>query len=241
MAHFLDTYETISEGAALPHFGIVHLSELAVGLAVITLVCMCYHKTGADGRQRIRRMISLLLLIGELAKHIVLLSTGRWTPVYLPLHLCSINLFLLCFHSWRSSPILGQYLYCVCLPTAVIALLFPGWFDLPVWNFIHLHSLTVHILLALYPLLLVTGRELRRQPRLLPRCLLILVGLAVLATAANLLLDTNFMFLRFAPAGNPLQWFETSLGSHLIGYPILAAPVLCFLYLPLPAKKQRPD
>ena len=73
---------------------------------------------------------------------------------YLPLHLCSINIFLIALHAWRRPKLLDAFLYFVCLPAACAALLFPTWAPLPPLNFMVIHSFTVHFLLALYPLAL---------------------------------------------------------------------------------------
>lgn len=188
-----------------------------------------------------RRIMAALLIADELFKHIMLLMGGNWAPEYLPLHLCSINLFLAAFHAWRPSKALGGFLYCVCLPAALAALLFPNWSALPVANFMRLHSLSVHILLALYPLMLLAGGEVDRRLRNIPRYLMILVALAAVALGANLLLDTNFMFLMYAPEGNPLGFFQKTLGSHLLGFPIIITAVVLVLHLPLPKKLRKKD
>ena len=49
----------------------------------------------------------------------------------------------------------------------------------------------------------------------------------------NLLLDTNFMFLMSASAGNPLYLFQQLWGSHLLGFPVITAGVLVVMYGPI--------
>ena len=234
MEFFLHTADTVPEGMGFAHFSPEHFGELAFFLLLAGAVCLTYRRAGQEGRRRLRRVMAALLIGDELFKHIMLLAGGNWSPGYLPLHLCSINLFLAAVHARRPSRALGGFLYCVCLPAALAALLFPNWSGLPLWNFMRLHSFSVHILLALYPLMLLAGGEVERGYRQVPGYLAILLGLAAVALAANLLFDTNFMFLMYAPKGNPLGFFEAALGSHLWGFPIIIAPVVLLLQLPLP-------
>lgn len=236
MRYFLHTVDTIPDGMGFSNFSPEHLIELAVFLLIAIPVCLLYRRSSHETRRKILRVMAVLLIADEIFKHVMLLIGGNWAPDYLPLHLCSINLFLATYYAWKPSRALAGFLYCICLPAALAALLFPNWSALPVLNFMRLHSLSVHILLALYPLMLLSGREVDRNPRQIPKCLLILVILAAIALVINLLLDTNFMFLMEAPENSPLYFFETAFGNHLLGFPIIIAGVMLVMYLPLPKK-----
>lgn len=102
-----------------------------------------------------------------------------------------------------------------------------------------LHSTSVHILLACYPVMLFSAGDIRPEMKALGRCVLLLVCMAVPIVAVNLLLDTNFMFLMYAPSGNPLAWFAQHCGSHLIGFPVLLAAVCGVMDLPLLLRRMR--
>ena len=128
---------------------------------------------------------------------------------------------------------LSNFLYTVCIPGTIAALLFPSWTKLPVLNFMHLHSTTIHIELVMYPLVLAVNGVLKPSAKGIPKCLLLLVCLAGVALVANLIFDTNFMFLMEAEPGNPLYLFEQAFGNHLIGFPILIAAVLVVMYVPM--------
>lgn len=93
-----------------------------------------------------------------------------------------------------------------------------------------LHSFTVHILLAVYPIMVTVGGDIRPDWRQLPKSLLLAAALAVPVYGANLLLGTNFMFLMRADEGNPLLLFEKLWGNHLLGLPVLAAGVFTVMY-----------
>lgn len=238
MRYFLDTTETIPAGVGFAHFGPLHLIELGLFVLITVACALRYRKAGTGARRNIRISFAVLLILDEIFKHAMLLIGGRWLPDYLPVHLCSINVFVVAFHAWKPRKAVSDFLYCVCMPAALAALLFPSWNDLPLGSFMHLHSLSIHILLAIYPVMLLAGGEVSRSPRQIPRCLMILLGLAAVALVVNLIFDTNFMFLMYAADNNPLKWFETALGHHLMGYPIIITAVLLIMYLPLPKRRK---
>ena len=118
-----------------------------------------------------RFTFAVLLIADELFKVIGLAAYGNYTPQYLPLHLCSINILLTAVHAVKPSRLLDNFLYVVCIPAAVAALLFPTWTALPAANFMHIHSFTVHILLAVYPIMLTAGGDIQPRLRFIPNCL----------------------------------------------------------------------
>lgn len=174
-------------------FGRCHLLWLA-GFVLFAVLCsVCYRRADAGSRQIMRRVFAALLLADELFKLTILLWKGLFLPKYLPLHLCSINIFLILIHAIRPSRFLAKFLYLVCMPAALAALLFPSWTELPAANFMHLHSYTVHILLSTYPIMLTAAGEAKAGVRDLPGCLLLMLALAVPAWCFNQAFGTNFM------------------------------------------------
>lgn len=232
MRYFFDTAETIPEGVGFKLFGISHLLWLAAFVVFAVGCSLLYRQLDPARRKRMRQIMAALLLADECFKHVCLLTHGTFLPKYLPLHLCSINIILIVIHVLRPSKVLDNFLYTICIPGAIAALLFPAWTPLPPANFMNIHSSTIHILLATYPIMLTAAREIRPSVRELPRTILLLLVLAAVAYGANRLFDTNFMFLMYADAGNPLKWFETAFGSHLIGFPVLGAAVILVMYAP---------
>lgn len=233
MKYFLDTSDTIVEGVGFSLFSATHLTWLVIAAAVITAHCLWYRRMDETARSRWQKAMALLLISNELFKDCMLLIGQRFEPSYLPLHLCSINIFLIALHAWKPSEMLSNFLYTVCIPGAMAALLFPSWTKLPVLNFMHLHSSTIHIQLVMYPMVLAVNGVLKPSAKGIPKCLGLLAVLAGVALVANLLLDTNFMFLMEAEQGNPLYIFGQIFGSHLVGFPILISAVLLVMYVPM--------
>lgn len=233
MEYFFKTTESIPDGVGFAHFDVLHISWLIFFVIVVIFNVILYKKLADTGRKRWRIIVSILLLADEVFKVAVLAGTGQYEASYLPLHLCSINIFVIAWYTYRPSKTLASFLYTVCIPGTMAALLFPSWAVLPLGNAMHLHSFTVHILLALYPIVLTVNGELKPHLSGVPKSLGLLLMMAIPIYGLNLLLDTNFMFLMEAEAGNPLYWFGQNWGNHLWGFPVIIAGVLLIMYGPL--------
>lgn len=135
-------------------------------------------------------------------------------------------------------------LYALCIPGAMLALLCPSWLDVPSWwTLINLHSVSIHALLVLYPVLLVAGGY-RPSPRRVPQVLAFLFGSALPIYFLNQSLNTNFYFLN-NPYGNIItSTFTALLGEkyYILGFLPATALALFLMYLPWAAddkKKKR--
>ena len=213
-------------------WGAAHLGWLA-GFAVFLAVLLpLYRRAGERARRRVLCSLALLLLADELAKHGVLLWLGEEDIDYMPLHLCSVGLFICLWYAARPGVWAGELLYAVSLPGALIALLFPGWSVLPPFGFLSIHSFTFHMLLAAIPLCLLVSGELRPRAGRLWFCALFLLVTALPVWAIDRRWGTNFYFLTYPGTGNPLIWFEALFGNpgYQIGLPVLTALLWAGMY-----------
>ena len=232
LKYLLATTGTIEKGVGFEMFDGCHLTWLAVFVAFTVICCFFYRRLKRNGRKWMRIILASAIVADEGLKLAVLLIGGNFSVNYLPLHLCSINLFLIVWHAFRPSRVLDNYLYAVCVPGALAALLFPNWTALPPSSLMHIHSFTFHMLLVCYPVMLVAGGEVHPQARTLPGVLLLLMCLTAIAGTANAILGTNFMFLSYASKSNPLYWFEKNWGDHLWGYVVLVPLLIGGMYAP---------
>jgi hypothetical integral membrane protein (TIGR02206 family) len=232
LEYFFESSGSIPDGLGFDHYSPLHLGWLLAFLLITAACCFAYRKCGEKGRLRFRVTVAALILLDEILKIAVLTSVGLYTKNYLPLHLCSINIFLIALHAWRPSKLLDNFLYSICIPAALLALLFPTWTKLPFANFMHWHSFTVHILLAMYPIMLTVAGEIKPRLKYLWRSLLLLLAMAIPIYVFNVIADTNYMFLAEAEKGNPLYLFEEAWGNHLLGIPVILVPLMAVLYTP---------
>lgn len=230
---FLDTVETIKEGAGFALFGKIHLIWIGAFVAAALVLSVVYRKLQPKARNILRISIAILILLDELWKWVFLIIGNRYEHSYLPLHLCSINVFLIAVHIFRQPKVVNNFLYYICVPAGIIALLTPSWTELPPANFMHIHSFTIHILLAIYPLMLVAGGDIKPQIKTAPKCLLLLICMGVVVLGVNFLCDTNFMFLMNHDNIPFLMLFKNIFGAHQWAFPILLPIVIGIMHLPI--------
>lgn len=193
-----------------PLYGKIHRIELALSLLFIVGVALWYKRSGAKLRRKILVGVTGLLLLDEAALLLGMALTGQWNWSYLPLHLCSINVFVCLYNTLFDQNWCKEELYALCIPGAALALLCPSWLDVPSWwTLINLHSISIHALLVLYPVLLVVGGY-RPSVRRVPQVLAFLFGSALPIYFLNKPLCTNFYFLN-NPYGNVITTAFTNL------------------------------
>lgn len=232
MGYFFDTTETIVDKVGFNHYSLLHIVWLTVFVLFVVGLTKVYKKADAKKKEKIKKGLAYLIIADELFKMVGLVIGGNYTWDYLPLHLCSINIFVIAWHAYKPNRLLDNFLYLVCIPGAMAALLFPSWNALPLMNFMHIHSFTVHILLAAYPLMLLFNHEIKPDAHYIKWCVLTLLIMAIVIYGVNLVLDTNFMFLMKADTNNPLYIFKQLFGSHLIGFPVIIIPLILIMYAP---------
>ena len=101
MEHFWDTVDTIGEGFGFSLFGARHLVTLALYIGFAALSCKLYKAADEKKRAQLRGLFAVLLLADEAFKQIGLQIGGNFNWDYLPLHLCSINIFLIALYAWK--------------------------------------------------------------------------------------------------------------------------------------------
>ncbi len=235
---FFKTKDNIPEGLGFKFFGITHIIWLLVGLFICVASCALYRRLSEKKRKIMLVTLGVYIFLQEMLKNLVLVIIDEFSFGYLPFHLCGINILLVAFDIIKPTKIVRSFLYYFCIPGALLALAFPNWTSVPFWNFFHLHSFTIHILLVIYPLLLVCTGKVPAEIKYAGRSIVLLVALAVPVYFLNLLWDTNFMFLMRPDSGNPLELFEKLLGSYLWGFPILLPIVVLIMYVPISAVKK---
>ena len=227
---FFVTSDHIPEGLGFKTFDFTHILWLLAGLLLWVGACIFYRKLSEKKRKTVLTVLGVYIFLQEMVKNLVVYLLGEFSWGYLPFHLCGINILLIAFDVFKPTKVVRSFLYYFAIPGALLALLFPNWTEMPVWNFFHLHSFTIHILLITYPVMVTVGGDIRPDWRQLPKCILFTLCMAVPIYLFNMAFGTNFMFLMYAEEGNPLLIFENLFGNHLIGIPVLAAAVLAVMF-----------
>ena len=221
------------EGVGFSTFGIKHLIWLFCIVAAIVISAAIYKKLSEKNRKIFRIIVGIIIIFLEIAKNIFHIAKGEFSYGYLPFHLCGINILFVAFDMVKPTKIVRNFLYYFGIAGAALALLFPNWTKLPLWNFSCIHSFLIHAFLVMYPILLISSGEVKPDLKTMPKCIGLLILIAIPVYFMNLAWDTNFMFLMEPDSGNPLEMLEKLLGSHLWGFPILLPVVMGIMYLPI--------
>ena len=231
----------LPEDVGFSLYGPEHLIWLGVLGVMCGAMVVSYRAMSPAARTRFARITATGLLALEVLRDVYLVAAGAWKWSYLPLHLCSINIFVCLAYTLTKKDLLAEFLYSLCLPGAVVALIVPTWNDLPILNGMHLHSASVHIMLVMYPVL-VLANGFRPSFRRLPKILCMLAAVAVPIYFVNKWLGTNFFFLARTENNPVLEMLAAVFGEKyfFLGLPLLLIIVWTLMYIPwaLAARKK---
>jgi hypothetical integral membrane protein (TIGR02206 family) len=234
MLFFTPEYD-IPAGVGFTLYGPEHLGALGVLFVLSLGVLLWLRGRTVSLQNRVLRAMSIAMILMELLKDFTLGVIGAFSIGYLPLHLCSMAMFVCLYYAFHpESDACGQLLYSVCLPGALCALLFPDWTRFPLWHFQSLHSFLYHAMLVQFSLFPVISRRVRPSLRQVPRSFLFLCIVALPVGLLNHLLGTNYMFLSRPSKGSPLEFLSVLPGKYgyLLGYCLLVLGVLFLMELP---------
>lgn len=211
-------------------YGVVHLLLLFSISAIVLAFALLFRRVSPRRQKTLTRALAWGMLFMECLKDIALVVTGQFRPNYLPFDLCGLSIFLEFFAVYFPNKWLLECLYSLSLPGACLALFFPDWSALPVWNFFCIYSFLLHGCSILQIVLIFQSTKFRPCLKRLPFCF-VCIALACLPMIwLNHILDTNFFFLSFASPGSPLEWFGTHFGNYRIGLPVCMAAIWLILY-----------
>ena len=217
---------------AFKMFSPVYFFWWIIYAVLVVLVKSIFPKLSDEKRHKVYVWLTVILFIDEIAKYVMTLLTGQFEWQLLPLHLCSINLFVCLWHTIHPNDTAKEILYSVCLPAALVALISPSWMSLPLWNFMHIHSASIHVLLGIYPIMILAEGY---QPKIknIYRVIIFLVLACAVAYGANLLLGTNFFFLMH-DANNPILKIISGLLKqyYIMGVMGLGVIIALVMYVP---------
>jgi hypothetical integral membrane protein (TIGR02206 family) len=241
MEYFLLLDRHLPEGVGIEMYGPEHIGWLSAGIVICVLLCFFYRRLDAPHRTRFARVMALFILFLEMFRIAVQIIAGVFRADYLPLHLCALGTFFTVIHAFTGSKLLDNILYGLCMPSAIAALVFSDWLQYPILNIQSIQSFLIHIMLMSYPIIRMSGGDLRPQAKMLPKCLLLIIAIAIPLYLLNKWLNTNFFFLNWPSPGSPLEIFAELWGNpgYILGIFIIIAALWLLLYLPVELYNRR--
>ena len=203
-----------NEGVGFEHFGSEHLCIIALGAAVIVLVCFRYSRADDKTQRRMDKTVGFWVLVIIYAlRNIYYFVVGVEIVTVLPLHLCSISGFLCMAHTIRQKEWIGQVLYALCLPGTFCAILYSDWTYFPAFSFISLQAYIYHFAIPMYIIMQLISRSIIPDIR---KIWTIAVFMAVIVPSIhyfNYRNGTNYMFLNYPSPDSPLVPLADKFGN----------------------------
>ncbi len=224
MGYFWYTEADIPAGIGFELFGTAHRTVMLTVLLAVVTVASIYNKV-ENCRRRILIVVSFLLPVTELLKILFLIKAQKFGIGYLPMHLCSLSIFIYPVYTMlkqgKIKDFAGCFCCCVLLPAAVSAIVFPDWTMYPVISFMSLSSFVWHTLQIILPICLCVSGEVRPGFKDAVKCLIFLCMLAVPVYIFDRVYSCNYWFL-LNPVPGPLEMLYSSFG-YILYLPALTA------------------
>jgi hypothetical integral membrane protein (TIGR02206 family) len=221
-----------------PLFGAAHLLSVGITLIVVAVLVLVISKQEDARQRRFLKTLPLFMVFMEICKDSFLVSVHRFGIGYLPLHICSIGIFIFLLREWLpwewAKKVFGEIAFIIIMPASFAALLFADWtVYYPVLNFMNLYSYVWHGLLILYPVMLKVRGDVRPSIRNIGYVL----GFLCVVVPPIYLFDKrfgcNYFFVNWPVAGSPLEYMASFMGNpgYLLGYAGLTIAVILAMYI----------
>ena len=236
--YFFYSKENIPQNVGFQMYDKIHIIWLCLITCFIVIISNRYKNLTEEKCEHFKKIYGIIVLMTEIIYQTIHIVTHQFTIDYLPLHLCGLAIYICLYDVFFSSDVMKEFFYCLCMPGALMALLFPNWTCLPILNFACIDSFIVHAMLVAYPIMLIRSGEFSPDFRRLPKCNLILFAVAIPIYGFNKIFNTNFLFINFPSEGSPLVLLEKWLGNpgYIIGVYFLILICWFMLYLPFVIK-----
>ena len=229
--NFFVYWDNLEPGSGYELFGAGHIAIMAVCALFIALSALWYASHKASPAARLFKKITALSLIILIILRVIYVCAVGANVVYdLPLHLCSIAGFVCFIYEFTYDrmnrfikDLLSQVLYALCLPGAVLAIIFSDGTAYPVIHFITIQSNLFHALIVMYVLLRLIDKDVVPSVRKAPLNFLFLIFTAGPVYLFDRHFRANYMFLLNPSKGSPLESIYTSHGyaAYLLVYGLL--------------------
>jgi hypothetical integral membrane protein (TIGR02206 family) len=227
-------------GAPFELFGPAHLAALAIIVAINLWLGWRGSTLSQRSRLVIRFGMAALLLVNESAWHLWNYFTGQWTiQTMLPLHLCSLLVFLSAVMLATKSYAIYEFAYFLGIAGASQALLTPdaGIYGFPHFRFFQIMISHGAIFTAAIYMTAVEGfrpywRSLRR----------VIVGMnlyMLMVMPINYLIGSNYLFIAHKPETPSLLDVLGPWPWYIIPVEILAITLMFLLYLPFAVRDRK--
>jgi len=226
-------------GAPFVLFGPPHVIALII-VALVNLSVVLLRRISSRDRRVFRYTLAVILVVNETAWHLWNYFTGQWTiQTMLPLHLCSVMVWVSAFMLWTGNYRLYEFIYFLGIGAATQALLTPdaGRYGFP--HFRAFQTIISHGSIVVAAIYMTVVEGFRPYPRSLARLFVAGNLYMVFVGLVNWLIGSNYLFIARKPDTaslidvlGPWPWYVLSLE-------VIAAVLCLLLYLPFAIRDWR--
>ena len=220
-------------GGAFVILGAAHLIALGV-IALLNLSFIPFRQVHNRRAQTVARSaMAVILIVNETAWHVWHLATGQWmVQTMLPLHLCSVMVFLSAFMLTTRSYRVYEYLYFLGIGAAVQAIFTPdlGQYGFPHFRFFQTFISHGLILTAAIYMTVVEGYRPTwtslRNVFIGANLYMVFVGLV------NWLIGSNYLFIAHKPETPSVIDLLGPWPWYILGLEVIGVMTCLILYTP---------
>ena len=220
-------------GGAFQLFGTAHLVALGIVILAILLIVIFGKRANEKTRKTIRYTLAAILIVDEIGWHVWNSANGTWTiQTMLPLHLCSVFVFLSAFMLVTRNYTIYEFAYFLGIAGASQALLTPdaGIYGFPHYRFFQVMLSNGCIMAAALYMTFVEGY--RPTWKSLKK---VLIGANIYMMAVfffNLAIGSNYLFIAHKPGTASLIDLMPAWPWYILVIELLGMAVSLLLYLP---------
>ena len=226
-------------GAPFVLFGPGHIISL-VAIVLLNFALLGFRRSSEKTRRAVRWTMAILLWMDEASWHIWNLYWGHWTVRdMLPLHICSILVWLAGFMLIFKVYPIYEFVYFIGIAGAMQAVLTP---DAGIYGFPHyriFQTMISHGLLITSGVFMTTVEGFRPTWKSFWRVVIGMNLYAIIIYPVNILLGTDFLFINGKPSTASLLDALPPWPYYLIYMELIGLAVFVLLYLPFAIKDWR--
>lgn len=214
-------------------FSVSHLIALGSIALIIVWLVLNRNRFSEALKRSIRYSLAIILVANELLWHVWNLATGQWSvQTMLPLHLCSVLVWLSAYMAIKNSYNIFEFAYLLGIPGALQALLTP---DLGIYDFPHFRYFQVflsHGAIVITSLYFAFVEKYRPTVSSMKRVFIYANIYLIAITALNFLIGSNYLFTAHKPETASLLDVLPPWPWYLLIIELLGAVFVGLFYLP---------
>ena len=214
-------------------FGPDHLAIILFFILLNLSFFWLRKKKDTKSRSYIRIGLAVLLLLFEISWQAWNIYLGKWNiQEHLPLHMCSLFLFINAAMMISRNRVLYDLSYCLGIGSGLMAFLTPDPGSYGLWHFVPVQTIFGHGLLISLTIYMTIVEGFRPTWKSIPRAFLFGLAALLFSYLVNQALGSNYMFTNGKPGSASLldllgtyPWYLLSMiGVGLAIMVILVAP-----------------